>query len=188
MSKCWIVGDLNLFSRDAARQLRKTPREYNKFVIQRINEFVKKEDSIILCGIINEKNDDETIELLKQIDGEIIILSRDNKYKEKPWNCFKNWRTDGWSYQTNYNGNKVDVLYLAGDDYVYRYSTEGKLFAAPTSIIGFKEKIQDKILNISFKALDYYPLELNYISRRIEDLELFESMNNEEENYAEQTI
>jgi hypothetical protein len=33
MSKCWIVGDLNLFSRDAARQLRKTPREYNKFVI-----------------------------------------------------------------------------------------------------------------------------------------------------------
>lgn len=189
MNRLFIIGDLNLFSRAAARQANKNIREYNKFAIQRINESVDDEDCLLLCGIINEKEDNATIELLKKIKCKIIILSKESKFQKTPWNIFERWGTDGWSHQKNYNGDKIDVIYLCDKNFIFNYTlTERNIIAAPTSMLGFKDKIKMRFLNNSFEALDYYPLEVKYIARRFEDLELFEKMSNQEENYAEQTI
>lgn len=189
MNRLFIIGDLNLFSRAAARQANKNIREYNKFAIQRINESVEDEDCLLLCGIINEKEDNTAIELLKKIKCKIIILSKDDKFQKAPWDIFERWGTDGWSHQKNYNGDKIDVIYLCDKNFILNYTlTERNIIAAPTSMLGFKDKIKMRFLNNSFEALDYYPLEVKYIARRFEDLELFEKMSNQEENYAEQTI
>ena len=93
----YIVGDLNLFSETAAQSLKKTPREYNKFVIKRLNECITENDTILLVGTINTRNDNETVELLKKINGTVIIDNDDIKYRQKPWNIFKSWRTEGLS-------------------------------------------------------------------------------------------
>lgn len=189
----YIVGDLNLFSETAARSLKKTPREYNKFVIKRLNECITENDTILLVGTINTRNDNETVELLKKINGTVIIDNDDIKYRQKPWNIFKSWRTEGLSRQKNYGGEDIDVIIPCSTEFFPYYTLkETNLFIAPTSMVGFKDKIKGRILNISFEALDYYPIELKYAVQKFEDIQLFESMNNDNEedfnNEFSQTI
>lgn len=179
MSKTYIAGDLKLFDRAAARQINKSTREYNNYIIRNINSVVSKEDNIFLCGDVSKNDNDETNELLKKINGYITIICNKDKYINL---TFPKWHGDGFVTLKDYSGKDIQVIYLCDDTFLeYFVPRENTIIAAPTSISGIKDKIGERYLNLSIEALEYYPIEINEIGRHFEDIKLFESMEDFEE-------
>lgn len=168
MWNTYLIGDLRLYDRKQSLSLDLSVEGYNKYVIKRVNQYVKDDnDIIILIGDITHGTLEQTIDVLQQFNGTIYLMSVQfpsilNEITLKP---FGNKIKALWGisdFQDSKIGNENCRIVITADiRQILALHSEGKIYiAAPSSVVKMDRIYQDRILDISFNKWDYIPIEV----------------------------
>lgn len=168
MWNTYLIGDLRLYDRKQSLSLDLSVEGYNKYVIKRVNQYVKDDnDIIILIGDITHGTLEQTIDVLQQFNGTIYLMSVQfpsilNEITLKP---FGNKIKALWGisdFQDSKIGNENCRIVITADiRQILALHSEGKTYiAAPSSVVKMDRIYQDRILDISFNKWDYIPIEV----------------------------
>lgn len=145
-------------------------------------------DALLLCGDITYGDLDKTKELFSRLKGNKYLIDFSNK---KPFTR-KEWQSIGVSHVFDVNGfinGEIDgkdskVVIFAKDKNLRKILSEA-YGAAPQSRTKQRNIYQDKILNLSIKEWGYAPILYEDIPRLVDNMVLFEKMENKEVNLNE---
>lgn len=168
MWNTYLIGDLRLYDRKQSLPLNLSVEGYNKYVIKRVNQYVKDDnDIIILVGDITHGTLEQTIDILQQFNGTIYLMSVQfpeilNEITLKPFgNKIKAlWGISDFQY-SKIGNEKCKIVITADIRQILALHSEEKTYiAAPGSIVKMDRIYQDRILDISFNKWDYIPIEI----------------------------
>ena len=168
MWNTYLIGDLRLYDRKQSLPLNLSVEGYNKYVIKRVNQYVKDDnDVIILIGDITHGTLEQTIDILQQFNGTIYLMSTQfpsilNEITLKP---FSNKIKALWGlndFQDSKIGSEICRIVITADirQILALHSEEKTYIAAPGSVVKMDGVYQDRILDISFNKWDYIPIEI----------------------------
>ncbi len=168
MWNTYLIGDLRLYDRKQSLPLNLSVEGYNKYVIKRVNQYVKDDnDVIILIGDITHGTLEQTIDILQQFNGTIYLMSTQfpsilNEITLKP---FGNKIKALWGlsdFQDSKIGSEICRIVITADirQILALHSEEKTYIAAPGSVVKMDGVYQDRILDISFNKWDYIPIEI----------------------------
>ena len=168
MWNTYLIGDLRLYDRKQSLSLDLSVEGYNKYVIKRVNQYVKDDnDIIILIGDITHGTLEQTIDILQQFNGTIYLMSVQfpsilNEITLKP---FGNKIKALWGlsdFQDSKIGSEICRIVITADirQILALHSEEKTYIAAPGSVVKMDGVYQDRILDISFNKWDYAPIEI----------------------------
>lgn len=168
MWNTYLIGDLRLYDRKQSLPLNLSVEGYNKYVIKRVNQYVKDDnDIIILVGDITHGTLEQTIDILQQFNGTIYLMSTQfpsilNEITLKPFsNKIKAlWGISDFQYSKIGNENCKIVITADIRQILALHSEEKTYIAAPGSVVKMDGVYQDRILDISFNKWDYIPIEI----------------------------
>lgn len=190
----YVVADAQFFDEAAAEKNNKTVDEYNEMIIQNWNSVINEDDWVLLMGIISNGTKEDNIKLFNNLNGKkkYITYDKDNdvisleEYKEYGFVSANN--VPGFT-KGIINGEDSTVIITGIRNYLFfkKYYNEefNKYYFAMPGSFKLKNIYSNKILNISIENWGYSPIIYKEIPQMIDNMILFESMKNEEENLNE---
>lgn len=158
------------------------------------NHVVQEDDLVLLLGDIVDKdfdNWDKIEEIFDQLIGikKIISISSDNENAQKWTDVTKNkcFLVNGVVFGTINEESAIVTLYSQPTVVIKEKGLKdsGTYAAAPRSITNNNEIFEDNIISISIDDWGLTPIEYNRIPQMIDDMLLFEKMENKEVNLNE---
>lgn len=190
----YVVADAQFFDEAAAEKNNKTVDEYNEMIVQNWNSVINEDDWVLLMGIISNGTKEDNIKLFNNLNGKkkYITYDKDNdvisleEYKEYGFVSTNN--VPGFT-KGIINGEDSTVIITGIRNYLFfkKYYNEefNKYYFAMPGSFKLKNIYSNKILNISIENWGYSPIIYREIPQMIDNMILFESMKNEEENLNE---
>lgn len=190
----YVVADAQFFDEAAAQKNNKTVDEYNEMIVQNWNSVINEDDWVLLMGIISNGTKEDNIELFNNLNGKkkYITYDKDNdvisleEYKEYGFVSANN--VPGFT-KGIISGEDSTVIITGIKNYLFfkKYYNEefNKYYFAMPGSFKSKNIYSNKVLNISIENWGYSPIIYREIPQMIDNMILFESMKNEEENLNE---
>ena len=189
----YVAADTSFFSQEAAQENNQTIEEYNEMVINNWNSIIGNDDWVLLLGTISNGSKEDNIKLFNNLNGKKKYITYDKKseisideYKEYGFTTvdnvpgFTKGKIDNQDSTVIIGGTSI-YLFLKKN---YRKEFNEYYFAIPGGLKS-KEIYTNKVLNISIKNWGYQPIAYKDIPNIIDNMILFKSMKNEEENLNE---
>lgn len=184
----YVVADPQFYNQKVAERRGLTVEEHNKSLIDNWNKTITDdEDVIILMGDISDGNYTQTKELFLQLTGKKKLIDfKDGKFSRLDWEGILNskpWCVNG-AVSGDINGERAIVVILSNLGGIEKMKETGYC-AAANSLTHQNTIYKDRVLNLSIENWGYAPIAYMAIPEMIDNMLLFESMNEEEKNLNE---
>lgn len=180
----YVAADTKFYNERAAQKRKQSIQDYNKTIISNWNNVVQDEDVIILMGDISDGNYTDTKELFSQLVGKKKLIDyKGGNFSRLEWEEILNskpWCVNG-AVSGDINGERAIVTILSN----FNDIEQDKYYAAANSLTQQNVIYKDNILNLSIENWGYTPIAYMEIPKMIDDMILFETMNEEERNINE---
>lgn len=189
MAELYISADLYLFDQKEAEKYNMSVEEYNDNIAAAWNAIVNKEDIVLLMGKISSGNKDETSQLIRSLNGRKKVIDfkpQENNFSKRElfsMGIRDTMCVNGW-VRGEINKAAADVIICSTSEYFNNLSTkleDTTYIATPSSISNINQIYKDKVISLSAKFWNFFPVKYSEIPFLIDNQILFNLMNDEEE-------
>lgn len=138
-----------------------TVEEHDQELINRWNSVVGKEDLVIVLGDFSFRKADKTEELIKQLNGDIVLIRGnhdifldDKKFNKRLFKAVYDYK------ETKYKGQEIALMHYPIQDFKHQNRETKPSILLFGHIHTFKMEIPKHSFNVGVDVNNYYPVDL----------------------------